>query len=140
MKVNRFKVVDLFSGCGGMSYGFHKHSSFEILAAADAELGKPSSPAGALRCNSTYEANIGVAPKRINLAKVQPGSLRGSLGLDAAGKSVSFWSVHPAPGFPEPTPITICPMTTGTIWSRKPLILSKKFLRISSSWRTPVRF
>ena len=49
MGAERFAVVDLFSGAGGMSYGFHKHTAFEVLAAADAELGKPSTGQGKLQ-------------------------------------------------------------------------------------------
>ena len=39
MEATEFGVVDLFSGAGGMSYGFHKHPAFRIVAAADAEIG-----------------------------------------------------------------------------------------------------
>ena len=35
-------VVDLFSGAGGMSCGFSRHAGFELIGAADAQLGKPS--------------------------------------------------------------------------------------------------
>lgn len=63
-KAEPYKVVDLFSGGGGMSFGFHAHPHFEVIGAADAQLGKPSSPKGSLACNSTYEANIGIAPSR----------------------------------------------------------------------------
>ena len=55
-------MIDLFSGAGGMSYGFHKHPAFKIVAAADAELGKPSTGEGKLQCNKTYVRNIGVSP------------------------------------------------------------------------------
>jgi DNA (cytosine-5)-methyltransferase 1 len=37
-----WSVVDLFSGAGGMSYGFHVHPGFRIAGAVDAQLGKPS--------------------------------------------------------------------------------------------------
>jgi DNA (cytosine-5)-methyltransferase 1 len=60
-----FSVVDLFSGAGGMSYGFHRHPGFEILAAADAEIGKPSMAKGALQCNSTYAKNMGITPRNL---------------------------------------------------------------------------
>jgi len=55
-------VVDLFSGAGGMSYGFHAHPHFEIVGAIDAQHGKPSSGSGTLECNRTYKKNIGIEP------------------------------------------------------------------------------
>jgi hypothetical protein len=45
-----------------MSYGFKAHPCFEVVAAVDAEIGKPSTGRGALDCNATYEANIGIRP------------------------------------------------------------------------------
>jgi DNA (cytosine-5)-methyltransferase 1 len=59
---SRWTVLDLFSGAGGMSYGFHIHGKFEIVGAVDAQVGKPSSGRGALECNDTYEANMGLLP------------------------------------------------------------------------------
>lgn len=53
--MKKFTVIDLFSGAGGMSYGFFKHEAFKIIAAADAELGKPSAGNGKLQCNTTYQ-------------------------------------------------------------------------------------
>lgn len=76
-----FSVVDLFSGCGGMSFGFHRHPNFSLVAAADAEIGKPSSPRGALQCNSTYALNLGFRPTPLDLGEVQPSKLRKALGI-----------------------------------------------------------
>ncbi|MER8027707.1 DNA cytosine methyltransferase [Streptomyces bauhiniae] len=76
-----YKVVDLFSGGGGMSFGFHAHPRFEVIGAADAQLGKPSSPKGSLACNTTYEANIGITPVEVDLGTVDPPSLRQSMGV-----------------------------------------------------------
>lgn len=70
-----WSVVDLFSGGGGMSLGFHRHPKFVITGAADAQIGKPSSGIGALDCNSTYFANIGLRPIEENLAEIPPKSL-----------------------------------------------------------------
>ncbi|MGQ0463688.1 MAG: DNA cytosine methyltransferase [Sporichthyaceae bacterium] len=82
MTVNApWTVVDLFSGGGGMSYGFHARSDFALVAAADAQLGKPSSPRGSLGCNLTYAANMGIAPKEIDLSQVGGTELREALGL-----------------------------------------------------------
>ena len=80
-KPSQFAVVDLFSGAGGMSYGFHMHPAFRIVGAADAELGKPSTGRGKLQCNSTYVQNIGVSPARLDLSAVPPGQLRSALAL-----------------------------------------------------------
>lgn len=92
-----FGVVDLFSGAGGMSCGFHRHPSFELLAAADAELGKPSAGRGTLQCNATYERNIGLKPHQLDLAAVKPEDLRAALGLGRANVSV----------------LSVCPPCTG---------------------------
>lgn len=68
--------MDLFSGAGGFSYGFHRHPRFRVVAAVDIELGKPSLGRGQLGCNSTYEANIGIAPWPLDLATVPAETLR----------------------------------------------------------------
>ena len=70
-----WSVVDLFSGAGGASYGFHASGMFRIVGAADAEIGKPSTGHGAINCNATYLANIGVAPVLADLAVVEPAEL-----------------------------------------------------------------
>jgi DNA (cytosine-5)-methyltransferase 1 len=79
---NGRSVVDLFSGAGGMSFGFHRHPGFRLVAAADAEMGKPSSGMGGLQCNATYANNIGIAPKALDLAAVAPEHLAEALALD----------------------------------------------------------
>jgi DNA (cytosine-5)-methyltransferase 1 len=57
-------VVDLFSGCGGMSYGFRAIGdivkSYRIVAAADIDE----------HANSTYFRNIGVRPMCVDLRHV----------------------------------------------------------------------
>ena len=70
-----WSVVDLFSGAGGASYGFHVNGAFRIAGAADAEIGKPSTGHGAIDCNATYLANIGVAPVAADLAIIEPAEL-----------------------------------------------------------------
>src|SRR3954452_10520208 len=74
-------VVDLFSGAGGVSLGFDRHPAFAVLAAADAEIGKPSAGPGTLGCNATYARNIGVDPLAIDLAAVAPEDFRDRLGV-----------------------------------------------------------
>jgi DNA (cytosine-5)-methyltransferase 1 len=65
-------MVDLFSGAGGMSCGFSRHPAFEVIGAADAQIGKPSAAAGSLGCNATYRANIGLTPVEADLAGADP--------------------------------------------------------------------
>ena len=64
-----------------MSFGFHAHRDFRVVGAADAQIGKPSSRLGSLRCNDTYRANIGVDPLEVDLARVSPSALREVWGL-----------------------------------------------------------
>lgn len=65
-----YTVVDFFSGGGGMSYGFHTHGEFEVVAAFDAQVGKPSSGKGSLHCNQTYHANMDLLPTEVDLSVV----------------------------------------------------------------------
>ena len=86
-------VVDLFSGAGGMSYGFHVHPSFRIAGAADAQLGKPSTGRGTLECNATYMANIGISPVEADLGTIDPVELCQRMGI--AEDQVSVLSACP---------------------------------------------
>lgn len=104
MKTEKFSVIDLFSGAGGMSYGFHKHASFEVMAAADAELGKPSTGQGKLQCNSTYFKNIGLIPTRLDLATVAPDKLRARLGLSNQQHITVLTTCPPCTGFSRANP------------------------------------
>ena len=53
-------VVDLFSGAGGMSAGFHTHPDlFRIVGAADIEVGKP----GLGRIPERSPTAIGLTPR-----------------------------------------------------------------------------
>ncbi|MCP4221535.1 MAG: DNA cytosine methyltransferase [bacterium] len=99
-----FTVVDLFSGAGGMSFGFHKHDAFNIKAAADAEHGKPSTGYGRLQCNSTYSKNIGISPVRVNLATVKPPALRKTLGLTPKETVDVLSACPPCTGFSRQNP------------------------------------
>lgn len=78
----RWSVVDLFSGAGGASAGFAAHPDFAVVAAADAQLGKPSSRPGALGCNDTYSANLGIRPHTVDLGRTSGAELRELLTLD----------------------------------------------------------
>jgi DNA (cytosine-5)-methyltransferase 1 len=79
-----WSVVDLFSGAGGMSYGFCAHPDFRIAGAADAQLGKPSTGRGTLGCNATYQANIGVRPVEADLATADPAEVCAAMGVAGA--------------------------------------------------------
>ena len=95
-KVARWTVVDLFSGAGGASAGFHAHPDFAVVAAADAQMGKPSSQPGKLGCNETYYANIGVFPLEVDLGELSGDELREMLQLAES-----------------PTVLIACPPCTG---------------------------
>jgi DNA (cytosine-5)-methyltransferase 1 len=99
-----FKVVDLFSGAGGMSLGFHRHPEFRIVAAADAELGKPSSGAGSLQCNRTYACNIGVEPIAVDLSQVPVADLGHLLGTDPYNGIDVLSVCPPCTGFSRTNP------------------------------------
>lgn len=92
----RWSVVDLFSGAGGASAGFAAHPDFAVVAAADAQLGKPSSRPGSLGCNDTYEVNLGLRPHELDLGAIAGAELRAALALAA-----------------EPTVLVACPPCTG---------------------------
>lgn len=86
-----------------MSYGFKSHGGFDLIGAADAEIGKPTSGMGRLQCNVTYRNNIGIEPKKLNLAEVQPSQLRSLLGIGDA--TVDVLSVcPPCTGFSRTNP------------------------------------
>lgn len=104
METEQFAVIDLFSGAGGMSYGFHEHPSFKVIAAADAELGKPSTGKGKLQCNSTYLKNIGLVPSRLDLMTVAPDRLRSMLGLSDEQYIAVLATCPPCTGFSRANP------------------------------------
>jgi DNA (cytosine-5)-methyltransferase 1 len=57
-----------------MSFGFAQRPPFQIIAAVDAEIGKPCAGAGRLGCNETYLGNIGIAPLACDIASLDPRS------------------------------------------------------------------
>jgi DNA (cytosine-5)-methyltransferase 1 len=87
-----------------MSFGFHRHPSFRLVAAADAEMGKPSSGEGALQCNGTYARNIGVTPKALDLGAVDSGHLRRALGLKPTDRVDVLSVCPPCTGFSRTNP------------------------------------
>ncbi len=101
----RFRVVDLYSGGGGMSYGFAAHPDFELVAAFDAERGKPSSAPGSLGCNGTYELNIGLAPHRVDLGAVEIDDIaRFAAGFSGSGDIDVLCACPPCTGFSRANP------------------------------------
>lgn len=93
-----WSVVDLFSGAGGMSYGFDAHPSFSVVGAADAQIGKPSTGRGNLGCNATYVANVGVQPIEADLSTADPSEIYGAMNLPGSGPVV-LCACPPCTGF-----------------------------------------
>ena len=81
-------VVDLFSGAGGMSCGFSRRDGFELVGAADGQLGKPSAAVGSLGCNASYAASIGLQPTEADLSGVEPAEVCAAMGLDGSRPAV----------------------------------------------------
>lgn len=71
-----FSFVDLFSGAGGMSCGFHAHPAFRLVAAFDGEFGKPSSGPGSLGCNHSFELNLSLVPTPVDLNRMEAADIR----------------------------------------------------------------
>lgn len=92
-------VVDLFSGGGGMSFGFAAHPSFGIVGAADAEIGKPSTGHGAIGCNSTYEANMKIYPLAVDLGKIDPSVVASEWFVSKPGDLTVLLACPPCTGF-----------------------------------------
>lgn len=70
------KVVDLFSCGGGMSAGFSGAFGYELAAAVDLEVAKPSGKrVGETACNKVYEANHNLKPVSADLMKLTPDEL-----------------------------------------------------------------
>ncbi len=85
-------VIDLFSGGGGMSCGFHRRPGFDVVAAVDAQIAKPSDRGNRLDCNATYRANIGIEPLAVDLLEIEPDALFEAVaertGLERGGLTV----------------------------------------------------
>lgn len=100
IKKNAWAVTDLFSGGGGMSYGFHIHPRFELIGAVDAQKGKPSNGEGSLECNATYKANIGIEPIEADLSSAKPADIYRKISKKLAGRNLAVLiSCAPCTGF-----------------------------------------
>lgn len=96
----QWSVLDMFSGAGGMSFGFHANPAFRIIGAVDAQNGKPSSGKGTLECNKTYAANIGVQPLEADIAALTEAELRSYLISTSGSDTVNVLiSCAPCTGF-----------------------------------------
>ncbi|WLQ49924.1 DNA cytosine methyltransferase [Streptomyces poriferorum] len=93
----RWTVVDLFSGAGGMSFGFHAHKNFRVASAVDAQKSKPSRKT--LACNETYARNLGISPLDIDLQEIGAKELARAIRNDGHLRT--------------PTILTACPPCTG---------------------------
>lgn len=101
--MRKYKVVDLFSGAGGMSYGFKSLQNFSIVGAVDFQKGKPGrgkSPGSSTGCNPTYQKNIGIAPLNQDIGTLSPSEYRRSLGLEKRELTVLI-SCAPCTGFSQ---------------------------------------
>lgn len=57
----KYQVLDMFSGCGGLAWGFHKQrNQFEIIGSVDFDK----------HANKTYERNFGVPAKSLDIEKL----------------------------------------------------------------------
>jgi DNA (cytosine-5)-methyltransferase 1 len=99
-----WKVVDLFSGCGGMSAGFNTYKEyFKIIGAVDYEVAKPGRgkhKASSTKCNATYHRNIGIEPKNADLMALKPQAYREELGLEKGELEVLI-ACPPCTGFSQ---------------------------------------
>lgn len=93
-----FTFGDLFSGAGGMSFGFKSHPAFRPVFAVDAQVGKPSSGMGALECNASYEANIDLPAREADLSVYSPQQLMHETGIKRGELDVLI-SCAPCTGF-----------------------------------------
>lgn len=101
----RWTFADLFSGAGGMSFGFHAHPDFELVGAVDAQLGKPSSRRGALDCNATYALNLGLVPFDHDLAVLDGAGLAALFAGRLAGRRLDVLATcPPCTGFSRANP------------------------------------
>jgi DNA (cytosine-5)-methyltransferase 1 len=103
---NRLRTfIDLFSGAGGMTYGFHTHPSFRVVGAFDGEFGKPSSGKGRLGCNETFRLNIGLSPTSVDLAHVEDADIEAASRDGLGGLELDVLSAcPPCTGFSRANP------------------------------------
>lgn len=92
-------VADLFSGAGGMSHGFAVHGAYQVIAAVDRQLAKPSNYGkSSTSCNDTYAANIGIRPLDADLFELDERAWMRELNLETRELDVLI-SCAPCTGF-----------------------------------------
>lgn len=100
----RWTVVDLFSGVGGMTWGFHSLDAYySLVASVDAQRAKPGrgkSAGTTTACNPSYASNFGIEPWNDDLSAVDPQELRQRTGL-AEGQLDVLISCAPCTGFSQ---------------------------------------
>ena len=107
VRETRLTVLDLFSGCGGMSAGFDHHSdSFRIVGAVDKQIARPgsgSSPSASTNCNATYEMNLGVRPLCLDLERAGASDIMSVIGIQRGDLDVLI-ACPPCTGFSQKNP------------------------------------
>lgn len=100
-------MLDLFSGCGGMSAGFRHHSDFfRIVGAVDRQIARPgngSGPSTSTNCNVTYEMNLGVRPLCLDLERVDTSDIMSEIGIQTGDLDVLI-ACPPCTGFSQKNP------------------------------------
>ncbi len=81
-----------------MSCGFSRYPGFELIGAADAQMGKPSSEPGSLGCNATYAANVRIEPVFADLATADPADVCAAMAV-AGGHPAVLAACPPCTGF-----------------------------------------
>lgn len=104
MTVQQRTLVDLFSCGGGMSAGFASRPDWQLVAAVDLEVAKPSGKAaGETGCNAIYEANHGLKPLSEDLHLLDPAELMERAGLNR-GQLTCLISCAPCTDFSRANP------------------------------------
>ena len=87
-----------------MSAGFNNRGDWQLLAAVDLEVAKPSGKAaGETGCNQIYEANHGLAPISQDLHVLEPSDLMAQVGLQR-GELTCLISCAPCTDFSRANP------------------------------------
>jgi len=131
----RWTIVDLFSGCGGMSCGFHSLSEhFELVEAVDKQVAKPGlgrSKGTTTDCNLTYKVRTDEQP--ISVAKAD--KARTTLGKNPANPPTA---VRATRWLAELDLSEIIRFPTAKGWSLKYLVPSPKNVHDKPCWNEPL--
>ncbi|MCX2758206.1 DNA cytosine methyltransferase [Vibrio sp. Sgm 22] len=83
------QVLDLFSGCGGLSYGFHKlKDTYKVIGAIDFDE----------HANSSYETNFGITPKQLDISDLSSEVLKSTFNIQS-NMPLVFVGGPPCQGF-----------------------------------------